>query len=102
MKKITFVIFIAFLTGLISGCNLANSGGKKDSGKFASEKRNDFGFREIKAGGAVILIISVQEEFGVTVEGDENLLKDVKTEVKGETLEISTKGNKISPSNKSV
>lgn len=100
MKKITFVIFIAFLAGLISSCNLINSGGKKDSGKFASEKRTDFGFREIKAGNAVILIISVQEEFGVTVEGDESLLKDVKTEVKGETLEISIKGNKISSTNK--
>jgi len=100
MKKITFVIFIAFLASVISSCNLANLNGKKDSVNFASEKRNDFGFREIKAGNAVILIITVQEEFGVTVEGDENLLKDVKTEVEGETLLISLRGNKILPTNK--
>lgn len=99
MKKSICVIFITFLICLISNCNLANFDVKKDSGKYASEPRNDFGFREIKAGNAVILIISVQEEFGITVEGEENLLKDVKTEVQGETLVISTKG-KISPTNK--
>jgi len=100
MKKIiSTILFTCFIVS-ISACNFQNSDGKKDSGKYASETRNDFGFREIKAGNAVILIISVQEEFGVTVEGDEKLLKDVKTEVEGETLIISTKGNQISPTNK--
>ena len=100
MKKIiSAILFTCFIIS-ISACGFQNLDGKNASGKYASETRNDFGFREIKAGNAVILIISVQEEFGVTVEGDKNLLKDVKTEVEGETLIISTEGNKISPVNK--
>ena len=100
MKKIFSTIFFACFIVSMSACSLSNPDGKKGAEKYASEKRNEFGFREIKAGNAVILIISVQEEFGISVEGDENLLKDVKTEVEGETLTISTKGNKISPTNK--
>ena len=98
MKSFSLFIFIcALLTGLFSGCNSANS--NKSSEKFTSESRDAFGFREIKAGNAVNLIISVQKDFAVAVEGDENLLKDVKTEVKGETLIITTSG-KILPTNK--
>jgi Putative auto-transporter adhesin, head GIN domain len=99
MKKIILTIFFAFFIVSISACNAAKSDDKKSSEKYASETRNEFGFREIKAGNAVNLIISVQKEFSITVEGEENLLKDVKTEVKGETLVISTSG-KITPSNK--
>jgi hypothetical protein len=100
MKKIISAFFFACLVVSMAACGLQNSDGKKIAGKYASEPRNEFGFREIKAGNAVILIITVQEEFAITVEGDERLLKDVKTEVEGETLIISTKGNKISPTNK--
>jgi hypothetical protein len=97
MKKLGFLIFIALLNGLVSSCNF--SGGKKTSEKYASETRSDFGFREIKGGKSVILLITVGKEFAVTVEGEEKLLKDVKTEVKDETLVISTGGN-ISPTDK--
>jgi hypothetical protein len=97
MKKVGFLVFIILLTGLISSCNITKRDG--NSAKYTSETRDDFGFREIKAGNAVVLIISVGQEFAVTVEGEERLLKDVKTEVKGETLFISTKGA-ISPTNK--
>ncbi|MEP6902816.1 MAG: head GIN domain-containing protein [Actinomycetota bacterium] len=99
MKKIILTIFFAFFIVSISACNAAKSDDKKSSEKYASETRNEFGFREVKAGNAVNLIISVQKEFSITVEGEEGLLKDVKTEVKGETLVISTSG-KISPTNK--
>ena len=99
MKILRILAFSLFLTGLLAGCGFDRSGGANSSVKYASEKRNDFGFREIKAGNAVVLIITVQEEFAVTVEGEERLLKDVKTAVEGETLVISTKGG-ISPANK--
>jgi hypothetical protein len=99
MKKIILTIFFAVFIISNSACSTFKSDDKRVSEKYASEPRNEFGFREIKAGNAVILIISVQKEFGITVEGEENLLKDVKTEVKGETLVISTKGN-ISSTNK--
>jgi hypothetical protein len=100
MKKFIFFLLIVSLGGLVSNCNLLGRNARQGADKYASETRHEFGFREIKAGNAVILIISVQEEFAVAVEGEEEFLKDVKTEVNGETLVISTKGNKISPTNK--
>jgi hypothetical protein len=99
MRIVGLLIFTAFLIGLAASCNSVNPDYKKTGEKFVSEIRADAGFKEIKAGNAVILIISVQEQFAVTVEGEESLLKAVKTEVKGEMLVISTGGN-ISPENK--
>jgi hypothetical protein len=98
MKKVGLLILIAFLAGF-AACGITKTSDRKTSQKYVSETRSDFGFREIKAGNAVVLMISVQEEFAVTLEGEENLLKDVKTKVEGETLVISTKGA-ISPTNK--
>lgn len=98
MKILRFLLFTVLLTALFTGCGF-NRSGSGNSEKYASEKRNDFGFREIKAGNNVVLIIAVQEDFDITVEGEEKLFKDVKTEVVGEMLVISTKGA-ISSSNK--
>ena len=95
MKKSIFLISVILLAGLVSSCKLA----KDNSAKYASETRGEFGFREIKAGNAVVLLISVGQEFSVTVEGEERLLKDVKTEVNDEILVVTTKGA-ISPTNK--
>jgi hypothetical protein len=95
-RLLTLILSVAFAGG---GCGTSNSNSKKTSEKYVSETRADAGFRQIKAGSAVILIISVQEEFAVTVEGEESLVKAVKTKVEGETLVISTGGN-ISPANK--
>ena len=99
MKKPAFLILIALFTVFVSSCGFGETNDKNDSGKYASETRNDFGFREIKAGNAVILIVSVGQEYGIIVEGEASLLKDVKTEVTGETLVITSRG-KISPTNK--
>jgi len=93
MKKICLYIFTTILIGLAAGCDGARVKNGKSSEKYASETRADANFREIKAGSAVILMITVQEEFGVTVEGEEKLLKDVKTTVEGEKLVISTLGS---------
>ena len=97
MKKL--LILTMLLTGLALGCGGARSSDDKSALKYASETRAEANFKEIKAGSAVILIVSVEEEFGVTVEGEERLLKDVKTRVEGETLVIST-GGSITSGNK--
>src|SRR5215204_1660284 len=99
MKNVGLLILIMLLIGLAAGCDAAKSISDKNSQKYVSEMRADANFKEIKAGNAVVLMISVQEEFAVTLEGEENLLKDVKTKVEGDTLVISTKGA-ISPTNK--
>ena len=97
MKKIGLLIFTLLFIVFAAGCGTAEP--EKTSEKYASEIRPDANFKEIKAGNAVVLIISVQEQFGVTVEGEEKLFKDVKTSVEGETLVIKTGGN-ISGENK--
>lgn len=99
MEMLRVLLFSVFLLGSLTGCGFNKSGGTNASGKYAAEKRSDFGFREIKAGNAVVLIITVQEEYAVTIEGEEKFFSDVQTEVVGETLTITTKG-KISPANK--
>jgi hypothetical protein len=99
MRKPALLIFIAFLISLGANCDIAKTNDKKASPNYTSEPRDDFGFRQIKAGNNVILIVSVQEEFAVTVEGEKELLGEVKTKTEGETLVISTSG-KISPGKK--
>lgn len=100
MKSLVQIIFAAVLSiGLASGCSLINFGDKENPENIKSKARNISGFTEIKAGNAVNLEISVQKDFGVVVEAGEKFQEDVKTEVKDETLVISTKGN-FSPTNK--
>jgi hypothetical protein len=90
MKKTVFVIVI-LLVALASGCNkIGNIGGIKGSGNVKTETRSVSNFKEIKAENAVELEITVQKDFSLTVEADDNLLDQVKTEVSGNTLKIST------------
>ena len=93
MKKTVFVIVILFI-GLAAGCTrIENIGGVKGSGNAKTESRNVSGFKEIKAENAVELEITVQKDFSLTIEADDNLLEKIKTEVSGNTLKISTKEN---------
>ncbi len=100
MKKTVFVIVIAsFLIVLISGCKIENIGGVQGSGNTKTETRSVTGFKEVKAENAVNLEITVQKDFALTIEADDNLLEQIKTEVSGNTLKISTKDS-ISAKNK--
>ncbi|HVE56850.1 MAG TPA: head GIN domain-containing protein [Pyrinomonadaceae bacterium] len=98
MKKKVFLIFI-LLTALASGCKITNIGGIKGSGNIKTEPRSVSGFKAIQAENAVELEITVQKDFSLTVEADDNLLDQIKTEVSGNTLKISTK-NSITAKNK--
>lgn len=91
MKKTVFVIVI-LLIALTAGCSkIGNIGGIKGSGNVKTESRSASGFKEIKAENAVELEITVQKDFSLTIEADDNLLDQVKTEVSGNTLKISTR-----------
>lgn len=90
MKKTVFVIVI-LLIALAAGCKIGNIGGIKGSGNVKTESRSVSGFKEIKAENAIELEITVQKDFSLTIEADDNLLDQVKTEVSGNTLKISTK-----------
>lgn len=101
MKKALLICSNTLTIGLALtlSCNVINVGGIQGSGNIKNETRNTSGFKKIKAGGAVNLEISVQKDFSVEVETDDNLLEYVKTETDGDTLIISTK-DRISPKTK--
>ncbi|HNQ14330.1 MAG TPA: DUF2807 domain-containing protein, partial [Pyrinomonadaceae bacterium] len=102
MKKFGILIFIV---ALVVGIALANvfSFGKlsplvkfsfdfgrvRGSGNIVTQKRDLSGFSKIDAGGAYEIEIVAQKDFSVEVQGDDNLIEFVKTEVHGDTLEIS-------------
>jgi hypothetical protein len=98
MRK-TISVTVILLIVLAAGCKIGNIGGIKGSGNVKTESRNASGFKEIKAENAVELEITVQKDFSLTVEADDNLLDQVKTEVSGSTLKIST-NNSINSKNK--
>lgn len=106
MKKIGFIVFIVALTiGLIFSANCSfnsfskNLRGVSGSGVSKTEARNLSGFEEIEASGAVNVEVSVQKDFSVTVEADDNLLQYIKTEMSGDTLKIYSESS-ISPKTK--
>ncbi|MEJ7860266.1 MAG: head GIN domain-containing protein [Pyrinomonadaceae bacterium] len=106
MKKIGLIVFTAaLLIGLFfaSGCGLGgtnNLGGDvRGSGTLKSEPRSVSGFNKVDASGALNVELTVQKDFSVVIEADDNLLQYIKTEVRGDTLKIYTDG-KISMQNK--
>jgi predicted DNA binding CopG/RHH family protein len=96
MKKIGLIVFIFALSiGLVFSTNcsfgtFSKMSGVQGSGTAKSETRNLSGFTRIDAGGAINIEVAVQKDFSVTVEADDNLLTNIKTEVSGDTLKIYT------------
>ena len=102
MKKIGLIVFIiALAIGLAFSTNcsfggFSNLSGVQGSGTSKTETRNVSGFKKIDAGGAIHVNVSVQKDFSVMVEADDNLLANIKTEVSGDTLKIYSE-DRISP-----
>jgi len=102
MKKLGLLIFIfALAIGLAFSANcsfgsFSSFSGIQGSGTPKSETRNVSGFKKIEAGGAINLEVSVQKDFSVEVQADDNLLANIKTEVSGDTLKIYSE-DRISP-----
>lgn len=105
MKKFGLIIFAAALSaGLVfsNGCGFGsfqNMTGIQGSGTAKSEQRDVSGFSKIEAGGAINLEIAIQDNYGVSIEADDNLLQYIKTETSGDTLKIFSEG-RISPKTK--
>jgi hypothetical protein len=102
MKKVCLAIFIlALIIGVIlsGGCGLGrinNLSGVRGSGNAKTETRKADGFSKVDASGAVNVEIVAQKDFSVSIEADDNLLGNIKTEVSGDTLKIYSE-DKISP-----
>ena len=111
MKKIGILVFAAALLLSIFVSSFFSFGrigtrifsfsfgsGVRGSGRAASESRDVTGFSGVDVGGVFQVEIVAGKEFSVQVEGDDNLVPLVKTEVRGGVLRIGT-AQRVSPVN---
>ena len=102
MKKLAVIFFFGALVLGVIGSQLFSFGrildfgsfnfnfrGLKGSGNVVRERRDLSGFDELEVGGAFLLEVTVGESFSVEVEGDDNLVPLIKTEVRGDALHVS-------------
>ncbi len=83
------VAMLTFLLTLESGCSYAFNG-IKGNGNVVKQERQISDFKGLDVGGAFRVFLSQGDKVALTVEADENLLDIIKTNVVGNTLEIST------------
>lgn len=85
MKKI-ILLFLSLALVALGGCKFDKVAG---SGTTKTEKRNVPVFTAVDVSGAYEVQIVAQKEQSVEIEGDDNLLPLIKTEVKDGVLEVS-------------
>lgn len=86
MKRIVCLLALSVLLG---GCHWGGfREGTSGSGKSKVEKRSVQGFTAVDLSGAFEVEITVQKEPGLEIEGDDNLLPLVRTEVNNGVLEV--------------
>ncbi|HKQ53657.1 MAG TPA: head GIN domain-containing protein, partial [Pyrinomonadaceae bacterium] len=83
-------ICLLALVAALGGCQLFKKGTGTTSGSGTSkvEKRSVSGFTSVDLSGAFEVEITVQQEPGLEIEGDDNLLPLVRTEVNNGVLEV--------------
>lgn len=96
-QKLLLLAGLASLLAL-AGCNFKffNAGwGIKGSGMAKTEKRNVGNFKGLDVGGAFHVEVTCQKEASLELTADDNLLKHIKTEVRGGILYIGTDGMQL-------
>ena len=101
MRKVQLLVF-SFVAVAATACNFDfNSGitGIKGSGKVVSESRTVTGFTGVSLKGTGQLVIDLNGTESLEIAGDDNLLPEITSEIKGGELVLATKENvNISPS----
>jgi hypothetical protein len=101
MRKIQLLVF-SLVAVFATACNFDfNSGitGIKGSGKAVSESRAVSGFTGVSLKGTGQLLIDTNGTESLEITGDDNLLPEITSEIKGGELVLGTKDNvNISPS----
>jgi len=85
-SKSIFLILILFAA--LTGCKVW---GVRGSGDIESETRNIEEFTSLDIGGAFCVKVIVGRDASLKISGDDNLLKYVRTRIKGDRLIIDTK-----------
>lgn len=101
MRKVQLLVF-SVVAVAATACNFDfNSGitGIKGSGKVVSESRTVAGFTGVTLKGTGQLLIDTNGTESLEITGDDNLLPEITSEIKGGELVLGTKGNgNIAPS----
>lgn len=85
------LIALAAAALVLSACNFVIPGAVVGSGKIVSESRPVSGFSKVDLTGYGDLAIDVNGSEALTIEGDDNIVPLVTTEVRGDTLYIGFK-----------
>lgn len=94
MRKAFSTLAPVLAAGLIlPGCIILDGPGVEGSGNRARQERELEPFSRIRLVGAEDVVVRVGEPQSVVVEGDDNLIDMVETEVRGETLTVKTEGS---------
>jgi hypothetical protein len=91
MKKLLSLFVLSSLALLLliaAGCHHGRRGGIQGSGKRVTEKRNVASFTSIQTDGAFNIEVVCQKDLGMEIEGDDNLLPHVSTEVRNNVLRL--------------
>jgi Putative auto-transporter adhesin, head GIN domain len=90
MKSRSFALITAIVitTALVSGCMRHFAGGVKGSGVRQTQKREVSPFKAVHSEGAFQIDIVCQKDQSVEVEGDDNILPLISTEVSNNVLRI--------------
>ncbi len=102
MNKMTTLALAAVCAFSATGCGMhkifTGLGGPAivGSGKTATESRTVPAFRKVELQGSIDVEVTVGSAGPLKVEADDNLVKMITTEVRGDTLVVSTKGGSYS------
>lgn len=88
MKKIVPLMSLLVLMSLVAGCHHGMLGGVSGSGNRQKQKRDVASFSSISTSGEFEIDIVCQQPVGLEVEGDDNILALVGTEVSNNVLHI--------------
>ena len=94
MKKYIILMILLFAVVAVSGCI---GQGIQGSGKIINQTRDVSGFNQIDLNGAGELIITQGNKESVTVEADDNIMPNIKTNVNNNKLTISFDNNMPMP-----
>src|SRR2546423_8718977 len=93
MKKNLLLMSLLLLTSLVAGCHNGILKRVSGSGNRERQKRNLASFNSIPYNGAFVVDIVCQQPVSLEIEGDDNILPLVSTEVSNNVLHIKSLRN---------
>src|SRR6185503_5666804 len=90
MKKLALLVSLVVL---VAGCHHGRFAEISGSGKREMQKRNVAAFTSISAEGAFTIEVTCQKDQSLEVEGDDNVLEFVTTDVSGNILRLKNTKN---------